>query len=159
MRLRPVGYNHQLELGPWDMGTHHCPQPGLEASSIWMLLDPSPQSPKFPSPQHRCCSPPRCITPGANHRGVPEPRPPSQEPTARLPNEEQMGRHRGEAAPGLLMLPWKTPLVSWMSSLSRGVPVRVCGWHWRADGFGKADVSDGVVTAMPTHPLPPLGYF
>lgn len=91
--------------------------------------------------------------------GSPSPDHPARSPQLICLMRSRWGGISGEAAPGLLMLPWKTPMVSRMSSLSRGVPVRVCGWHWRADGFGKADVSDGVVTAMTTHPLPPLGYF
>lgn len=91
--------------------------------------------------------------------GSPSPDHPARSPQLICLTKNRWGGISGEAAPGLLILPWQTPVVSRMPSRSRGVPDGVCGQHRRADGFGEADVSDGAVTVMPTHPLPPMDYF
>jgi len=55
-----------------------------------------PTIPKIPHPSPALLLLPIPATSprGIDRRGVPKPRPPSQEPTAHLPNEEQMGRHQ-----------------------------------------------------------------
>lgn len=108
------------------MGHGHLPLPtGLAGGIIYMDAAPSrPTIPKLPPFQYCCCFPPWHITPGADHRGVPKPRPPSHEPTAHLPNEEQMGRHHQGCCSGafdtfLAQHPWflrcfSAAVVCWM---------------------------------------------
>jgi len=91
--------------------------------------------------------------------GSPSPDHPARSPQLICLTKSRWGGISREVAPELLILSWQTPVVSQMPLRSRGVPGGIHSRHRSTDGFGKADVSDGAVTAMPTHPLPPLGYF
>lgn len=71
-----------------------------------------------------------------------------------------MGRHEL----GSCSRPFETSLATPRGSLDAAMCQKgpglawECRWAWK-HGLGTADAGDGAVTAMPTHPLPPVRYF
>lgn len=117
-------------------------------------IPPSPPPPSTVIASHSGTAPQELTTEGSLG-----PDHPARSPQLICLMKSRWGGISREAAPGLLIFPWQTPVVFQQPSRSHGVPDRVRGQHRPADRFGEADVSDGAVTAMPTHLLPPSGYF
>lgn len=149
-----------MELASWDMGTHCCPQPWLEALSS--RCSTQVDNPKNSTPPALLLLP----TPGASPQeptteGAPSPDHPAGEPICL--RKSRWGGTSWEAAPGILRLPWQALWFLGCRSTAAvcqrgsGLPWE-CRWAWE-HGLGNADAGDGAVTAMPTHPLPPVGYF
>lgn len=127
-----------LEQGPWDTGTCRCPQAWLEASSIWMLLHPGPQSPNFPPSSTVVASHPGTSPQELTTEGSPSPDHPAMSPQLICLMKSRWGGIIREAAPGLLILSWHNTcgfsdalVQPWCAGWGLW-PASACRWVWES---------------------------